>query len=310
MLVLMAPWVAVLSLKYGTLTLSTSARIVHATVGPGDLFRYPLGDEFEAPELGRLTTWEDPSLRPEQYWAPWDSWDSLAHQVGIVLGNAPKMVFVQTTLFALWPWLLLVLVFALRGRIRGDAEPVDPRFWALAITPLLLQAIYLATLLPLSEQRYFFATVPMLAAATVLGPKPRFRWLCGPVAVALAIALPNLARWALLPAPEASAYSVAKSVAGEVEALGLSGPVAGSARMRRGRAGLFLAYYLGEPWYGDTPEATVADHLESGARLFAVQRESELFEAFSRSDAVEPLSGTAPRRERANWPLAVFVLKD
>lgn len=272
MLLLTLPWVLTLSQKYERLTFSTSAAIVHATVGPGEIYRYPLGDEFEPPEPGRLTTWENPSLRPEQYWSPFESWSAAFHQARIALGNIPRMAYVQTTLFVGW-----IVAPALMFIRRNSGANLRNGAVGLLIAVGILQALYLPTLLPLSEQRYFFATIPWLTVATFASAGGRLKrgWALGLVAVS--IVAPNIARWIALPSPEASAFTVARMYAEQIEADGLEGPVAGSGRMRRGRTGLFLAYFLERPWFGDSPKPTVEDFFSSSARWFVVRRDGELY---------------------------------
>src|SRR5439155_13168860 len=77
-----SPWVLVLSLKYRTLTISTTARIAHAVAGPPDANRqHPTVTQFHRPEPGRITSWEDPSSLPYQYWSPFANRAYAMHQL-------------------------------------------------------------------------------------------------------------------------------------------------------------------------------------------------------------------------------------
>jgi hypothetical protein len=43
-----------------------------------------------------------------------------------------------------------------------------------------------------------------------------------------------------------------------------------------GRAGLYLAYLLNQPWYGDKPTADASSYRQSGASLIVVRRDSRI----------------------------------
>ncbi len=80
--VLGGSWMAVLSKKYGKFTFSTTGPIAHAIAGPTDAQRYhPTFTTIHEPAPGRITSWEEPSKMPYQFWQPWESREYLKHQV-------------------------------------------------------------------------------------------------------------------------------------------------------------------------------------------------------------------------------------
>jgi hypothetical protein len=50
-----------------------------------------------------------------------------------------------------------------------------------------------------------------------------------------------------------------------------------------GRAGLYVAFLLNQPWYGDEPNPTSLSFVNSGARLVMVPRRSKLAQELSQS---------------------------
>ena len=277
-------WVLTLSIHYQKPTFSTSAAIVHATVGPPDFQRYPLGFNIEAPQEGRITTWEDPTLQPEQFWSPFSSPDLFAHQISIILQNLFPVTIVTTSVF-LFAIPTIFLITSLTLNKLSRYTPIPNHSWSYPSKMRAILAggftavnvgVYMPTLLPPSEQRYFYALAPILALVLVENVKLEFArkrplFYVGLIVV-VGLVLPSMARWAILPPIERSAFEIAHKASLNLNSQeGFEpGPVVGNARMPRGRAGLFLAWYLKVPWYGGSPEATVDDYLNSGARILAL----------------------------------------
>jgi hypothetical protein len=119
-LLIAGPWIAALSCKYGRPVFSTIGPIQHAIVGPPDVYRdHPDHLHFYAPEPGRITTSEDPTSLPYNYWSPLESKEYALHQANIVWNNA------RTILNYLrgFDWLglgLISAVFGIVGRRKGD----------------------------------------------------------------------------------------------------------------------------------------------------------------------------------------------
>jgi hypothetical protein len=88
-LLVAAPWVVTLSLKYQGFTFSTSAKISHAIAGPhGKPGAHP--QVFHIPEPGRIWWWEDPSpnFYQDLYWSPLESLTYAKHQTSSLVAWA------------------------------------------------------------------------------------------------------------------------------------------------------------------------------------------------------------------------------
>ena len=100
----------------------------------------------------------------------------------------------------------------------------------------------------------------------------------------------------------------AAELANRLARANVSGPVAGSGMLPGGRAGLYVAYLLDQPWYGDKPQARPADFQASGARLVIAVRGSELAGALAEDGAFADLDSRlfAGPAEAAQFPLKAF----
>ncbi len=280
LVIVAGPWVAVISAKYHHLTISRSAQWNHALVGPSNPNGiYPMYLGWHQPEAGRVTFWEDPDM-PYPDWSPLANAANAQRQLLIVLRNTPKVVFMLTCVCALFP--LLLLFFAAKCFRANSQRTLAGESWWWAWLPVtLLGAAYLPDDLFISEQRYFYPAFPflfVLCAGIFMNWKSaefapgRVRcWVC---AVALTFLLPTLLRPTVWRLPGSTAGDCAWTLAKKLSALSISGPVASSAQMRGGRAGLYVAFHLGLPWNGDARQPTAAEFEKSHARLIIVNRNS------------------------------------
>lgn len=294
-----APWMLTLSLKYKGPTFSTSGRINHAIAGPPDVERYhPFAKVLHRPDPGRVTQWEDPSAMDYRFWSPFDDAAAARHQLGIVAENVPKIVnyfsgfnvahllrsnFVVAArdLFTLIPGFDLFYLplvgfvgcLAMRGGIRARLQSER---WRWGVVPVILMAgLYLPVYLRSDDLRYFYPAFPFVWAA-VAGTAGLLAGRFGEGAgnarawalrvSAASFALPAMI-WllaALVGIPNAG-NAFAMELADRMEKAGMSGPIAGSATLQGGRAGLYTAFHLGEPWLGDDVEAGPREFAETSA---------------------------------------------
>jgi hypothetical protein len=119
-LLIAGPWIAALSYKYGRPTFSTIGPIQHAIVGPPDVYRdHPDHLHFYKPEPGRITTSEDPTNLPYNYWSPIESWAYARHQASLVYHNAGTILHYLRS----FDWLGLGIISAIFGIVgirKGD----------------------------------------------------------------------------------------------------------------------------------------------------------------------------------------------
>ncbi|RME94212.1 MAG: hypothetical protein D6766_06395 [Verrucomicrobia bacterium] len=169
-----------------------------------------------------------------------------------------------------------------KGLPAGEKEPqAAPAMPGLAIGlvclwTVCLVAVYLPGYLERVDLRYFYAAWPWLFAATALAAErlgvalaprsPLLARMAWPLAL-ISFAAPPVIQGTLalrgLPQPAAI---LARELAEGIRRTGRPGPLAGSGLLGGDRAGLFAAFFLGQPWYGDQPGARPADWAAVGAR--------------------------------------------
>ena len=294
-------WIGVLTQHYHRPTFSTAAGIAHAVAGPDDYKRsHPFTREFHKPEPGRITSWEDPSTMYYRDWAPWQSAEYFFHQVKLILSNIMRQQAMLTAICLAWPLILGVLLLGLwKGHL--DFEMLQGR-WIWALVPLLATLLVLVVgYLEIKELRYLYVLFPYLfvmgteAFERVAG---RFSksgpWLDGKLAswiLALSFVVPatGLAMRYQMDKDEASLS--AQRVALQMRACSLPrGAVAGSATMGGGRMGLYLAYFLNQPWYGDQVVLTPALIKASGAKYYVTLKTYPIASMLAREPGVRNLN--------------------
>jgi hypothetical protein len=322
------PWIGALSAHYGRFTVSTTARIAHALAAPPAFDRpQPSMSTLHRPEIGRITSWEEPSKMPYAYWSPFASAVNLRHQLAILGRDVPAIAWMLARFDALGLGLVgtaVVGVNALRRRSRADlptASGGQDACPAMAVWPVVaLASVYLPFPVVADNQRFFYAALPFL-------------WVCGRTAAEVITARwseSRLARrapgivtasfvsaavfWlavALYGWPRlAPAGAVALRLAERMDHAQLRGPIAGSALMRGGRVGLYTAYFLDQPWLGDDPGAPVGRWFESGARFLVFRRDEYLLDRFARDARFGDLDHRlfTNSAEAASFPVKVFAV--
>ena len=288
---LVLPWIALLSAKYGGFTFSTSGRINHAIVGPGNADNigkyHPVVREFHAPDLGRVTMWEDPSRMKYPFWSPLESAANFQHQLGLIQRNAQTVAVVFKGMDQFWLGLLSLIGCCVL--LPPWRESLARQRWCWVLAPLgLLGGIYLPVYVQPTDERYFYAAMPLLLTSalnvglaltrTLVSKAPWARWLALFMVCASFGMVPMFgASFALMGSTNAETR-VAKELADKIQVANVKGSIAGSGLVQLGglpqRAGLYAAFFLGVPWHGDEVNATPERFLASGARLAVVPRGS------------------------------------
>ncbi len=312
-ILLCAPWMVVLSSHYGQFVFSTSGKINHSIAGPSDVERYhPFARTFHEPETGRVSSWEDPDIDEYAHWSPFDGAEEMKHQIGLVMSNVPKVLILfcgvnfsvllrsggelgPGDLPALIPGFdllyvaLAALVLSALGAWKRKGEWDES---VLLVSLLGLVGMYLPMFLLPYEQRYFYPVFPIvwilfskqlsrLLESEKLNEKKRFliqRFAIG------SWGLPTLI-WlmaAMVGIPNVASFH-AQRLAGAMEDAGLEGRVAGSARVQGGRAGMYAAFLIGQPWCGDQLYAGPDSFAESPADWVVVIRGTDRDLALSNS---------------------------
>ena len=312
---LAAPWVAILSAKYDQFTFSTSGRLNHAMVGPSDVLRfYPLDRGFHRPESGRITFWEDPQV-PYPDWSPFASVGNAIHQLRVVARNGCVVLVMLTSVSLAFP-VILGLALCRLCRREWRARLRQSNWWWAALPVTAFASVYFPGNLLITEQRYFYPVLPCLL---VLHVGILFLWTTtvrpwihrlGVVLLACAVILPTLARDWLRPGPARGAGAQAHFLAQKISAARLAGPVAGSGRLSGGRTGLYVAFLLDQPWYGDEPHPSTDSFKQSGARLIIVRRENPVVTEMDRDPDFRSLDMDlfASSEQARSSPLKVYEL--
>lgn len=309
-----APWVTVLSLKYHQLTFSTTARISHALTGPPDVDRYhPFARTFHQPEPGRVTSWEEPSLMAIRVWSPFENATYLRHQAKVIGRNLAMIALLLTSLNLGW-WLLIPAC------LRAWVNPESPRQagWngaRLMVIPALLAVVYLPFSVTITQQRFFYAVFPFFFAGLVLwaegGGAQRLTANFRQSFVLISTCLPLLVAAVVISDSTKFAGECASQLANRIQAAKLVGPIAGSGSLTGGRAGLYVSFLLKQPWLGDELNPTAASLSKSGARLVVVRRNSPLAqdlnadEAFTNADSLLFADGS----KAEDFPLQVYEVR-
>lgn len=282
--VVSALWVTVLTVHYGKLTIANSAIYNHALVGPGIKHRYFLLDEgLKIPPAGRVTIWEDP-VSPYPDWPIFASLANVEHEFEVVLANTPVALVMACSVTLVFPVVLVVaLLLCLR---RWNLAGYAPKFWMAFMPVLFMLLLYLPNYLLISEQRYFYAMAPWLfVAAATCGLWSGRRLLL----LTFLFIAPVAARTGIYLNSTRLAGDCAHVLAQKISQNHLAGTVVGSAKIHGGRCGLYVAYLLQQPWFGDEPAPTATDYKASGADLIAVKRNSAIARSLTTDSQVENL---------------------
>jgi hypothetical protein len=279
---------------------------------------HPFARSFHKPDPGRITSWEEPSRMAYHYWSPLASRAYAWHQLKVLLRNIPVCLVLLTSLEVAW----LIPAYYLLGQIPRKlfSDVRWSKYLRVLLVPTVLALVYLPTSVNLAEQRFFYAAFPFLFAAVAvwdsgdtqrpqaaIRPRPTRTWW---LAVLGAVA-PLLATAVLLGNSTKFAGDWAADLAPRIQREDLAGPVAGSGLLPGGRAGLYIAFLLNQPWYGDEPRPTPESFLSSGARLMVVLRQSEVAQELAQDSDYANCDTLLfeSAQQAARCPLKVFEIK-
>ena len=312
------PWVAIISGKYGHLTVTSAAIYNHALTNPSPSARPQKEDVLIAPGAGRLTVWETPERLSVQDWSPlasranaaaelrvaWNSIKTFSHCVDIL--RISGLLLLASPLVAYW--------------LRRD--PVETRRLVWGVGTIV---IYCAGYLPvLVERRYIMPIVLPIGLFLSVhisrlvwrrwrgGARLRFHAVSQPLAVVL---LSSFAYWGPRDAVPALLSGAPPQYRGYGDRLKLS-VTSGAMAGNHFRPALFVAYHAGMPYVGNVLASTPAELdralRANGVRVFVYAEDDE--ESFKPPGPVPPggwaLLLTRGVRDRGAPRLKVFVRTD
>lgn len=320
--VVSAPWIGLLSWKYGRPTFSTSARQTHNFVGPKDVDTEYLPTGMYHLPPGRVFIGETPEINGNDVsWSPLESWDHAKHQVNVIARhtrNILRDVRGFDLLGICLPALVLMPIVTWK--------PAPRRVWFRSAWTLGTVLIYCSGFtLVYYEPRYIEGflwpicciyclglVVPSFARLAVKAGLPRrSAWLVAGLVVA-SFAGRVCERDGLYlgnrTVPRGAFY---RMIAQELRSAGLEGPFA--ADELRPHLGYYVSFHLDEPFLG-SPVAEARSNMEArgipremivpeieavleqyGARSFLIHSDWSLLDAF---------------REKTSWQLKQEVPYD
>ena len=174
--VVIAPWVGAISVRDGTVTISSAGR--HVTAWSVLPVPKPRGahQELDHPREGRLTSWENPVevRRPWSLWSPFDGRTGLRYQATMIRENLRRLPqFLNTA--DVWGLLPVSFVFAvvfllpLRETLKTD-DGIQ-RVWACLSVLLYLGGCVVLVM----SSRYLWPIRGLLLALAIAGPGVRWR---------------------------------------------------------------------------------------------------------------------------------------
>jgi hypothetical protein len=328
LLLVAGPWIAVISLKYDRLLFTTSGRINYAIHGPRDVERgHPTWRTFHTPELGRITSWEDPSNMPYAYWSPFDNSLYALHQINLFISGLKT--FPQRLSY--FDWFGVGFVSVLFGFLLHVPwrENLRTDRWRWAIVPIACFG-FIFIPLELKSPRFYFVLYPFLIVASFgfvrsLINLPRresnvLRWV-GTILVAVSFLAPlkGTFRWAVTTQPYAYYPSTQEmrlrriplALADRLREARLVGTLA-SATPNYPMVSLAIALFLNMPWHGNVSSAQTADEiLRSNARLILVERGSPVDTNLRSHSEFEDLDSALfeSSKQAQEFPIKVYLNK-
>lgn len=259
--VLSGGWIAMLTFKYGHITVSSPGRFNHALAAPGSRGQPPVAYRTFTPpgDAAAISTWDDPSVLAVTDWNPLASAGLMWHQCRVIAGNLRLTVGL---LQEYSPLVFLILAVSVWFCVRRRLRCWRPGGEFLVVSTLLL---YLAGyILLFVENRYLFVcyvllallgarAIRHLAAAGVVTGKWQAA-VC--LALFVSISVPFARQVRVLHGKEegVAVYELSMRLARQTK---LSGNIAANKNWHQT---LFIAYHMGLRFFnvkGDTPEEEV-----------------------------------------------------
>jgi len=276
-----APWMGTLSVKYHQIVLSTSGRINHAIVGPPDVQRRA-PNVYEKPEPGRISAGEDPTYLPFKYWSPFESVEYFKYQLKLIHSNAVMEADFLYNFDRLHIGLIAVLFGLMFHTPWRKQMAADCWRWA-AVPIVCVCSIYLPVYA--FDLRYYYSAYPFLIAAAIGMVVSLTRGFQGGLNVPrmLGIGIVGLSflqpltasvPTALKGLPNTAAIGSA-DIAREIRSAKIPGPVAG-AGLCGAYYGQYVAFLIEQQYYGCEDRPALERIKGSGARVIIVARNSAI----------------------------------
>jgi hypothetical protein len=306
-----------ISIHNGKLTVSEAARMAHRRVGPDvNEELYVVDQGFEKPASGRITTLENPSLHYPD-WSPWESARNARHQWNVIRVNVAKSLAMLTAISLAFPILFVAAVVRVLRR-RNDQSSHAAEFGRLWIPLAAVVILYLPSYIELLDERYFFLTCPFLLGLTAYEIQQSRRWKISrgsrvilTALLVMSFVVPNFVRAGIYLPRSVVAGHEAVLLASRMRSADLTGSLAGSASLPGGRVGLYLAFLLQQPFYGDKPGASPQEYKDCGARYIVVIRDGRTAQELRQAPGFKNQDGKlfSSVNEAEDCPVQIFESK-
>ncbi|MCX7872765.1 MAG: hypothetical protein N2487_05720 [Verrucomicrobiae bacterium] len=318
-LAISALWITAVSMKYGKFTISSSAVIAHAIVGPElQEHVHPFATQFHTPEQGRVTNWEDPVSLPYKYWSPISSLSNFLYQLKLIGRN---LLIVVALLLLLHPVVAFLVFASLRWFFKwGETDYLSSMSWFRLLLPVFaICIVYLPVWVSIKDVRYFYPVLPFVFGSVALFFSMRVepwklkrpglvRYL--PLLLAIGTVLTATVPSIVQTVNSYKAGVCAQKIASGISSSKLVGNIAGSGLIRGGRIGLFVAFLLDRQWLGDSTNPTLDDIKKSGATIFITSSGTPLEKLLNSSNLFEDITPQTTNNSTADCQIHVFKLKD
>lgn len=313
------PWITAVSMKYGKFTISSSAKIAHAVVGP-ELKEHvhPFATHFHKPQQGRVTSWEDPTSLPYKFWSPISKFSNFLYQLKLIGRN---LLIVAGLLLALHPVIAFLVFASIRWFFKwGETGYLSSMSWFRLLLPVFaICIVYLPVWVSIKDVRYFYPVLPFVFGSVALFfamrvepwklKRPglvRYLPLLLAIGTVLTATVPSVVQAVNSYKAGICAHKVAKAIK-EAE---IDGNIAGSGLIPGGRVGMFAAFLLNRQWLGDAENPTLEDVLKSGASIFITSNTSALDRLLIASPLFENITGKAFETPNGGCNIHIFKLKN
>lgn len=318
-LVISIPWITAVSLKYGKFTISSSAKIAHAVVGP-ELKEHvhPFATQFHKPDKGRITSWEDPTTLPYKFWSPLSSFDNLFYQFKLIGRN---LLIVIGLLLALHPVIAFLVFASIRWFFKwGETGYLSSMSWFRLLLPVFaICVVYLPVWISIKDVRYFYPVLPFVFGSVALFfamrvepwklKRPglvRYLPLLLAIGTILTATVPSVVQaWNSYKAG-LCAHKIAKAIQDSK----IEGNIAGSGLIPGGRVGMLTAFLLNRQWLGDSRNPSLEDVLNCGASIFITSSSSSLEKILVNSTQFENITAKILEAPNSCSGIQIYKLKN
>lgn len=247
-------WMGIISAKYGELTTGTTGTYTQALISPQLQGQQPMYYQglLKPPHKNAISVWEDPSYIKMESWSPFESWTYFKYQINLIFQNIRYILNIIES-FSLLS--ILIIIGSILFIIKSSTSASKNKIIYLLITIILYSAGYSFILV---EPRYlwFICILLILMGGCLLNISFKNYHLSNSMKKALLILL--VFSFIITPINSLiTGYNAEENIYQLGETLktdyNLHGNIASNAQWE---LTIYLVYYVGGIYYGQTKETT------------------------------------------------------